>query len=178
MGVLLECSIRAALIAAAVAAVVGGLRISGPRARHLAWCSVLVAMLLLPALTTWGPKATMRVLPAAAEPPAIAAWIAAEPLSAELPEPKAIDTRISPATRPAQGPSWTPNLALLSYLLVAGFLLIRLLMGSARAALLRSRAVQGNGFLISAECACPVTVGWRRPVVSFPLRGVSGRRRN
>jgi len=63
MGPLIECSIRAALIAAAVAAVAGGLRIASPAARHLAWCSVLAAMLLLPAFTVWGPKATVRVLP-------------------------------------------------------------------------------------------------------------------
>jgi hypothetical protein len=69
MGLLLDCSIRAALIAAAIAAVIGGLRISNARARHAAWCGVLAAMLLLPAFSLWGPKATVGVLPAVAEGP-------------------------------------------------------------------------------------------------------------
>ena len=78
MGLLLECSIRAALIAAAVAAVIGGLRIANAPARHWAWCGVLAAMLLLPAFSVWGPKATVRVLPlpAGAEGPGIESWIA------------------------------------------------------------------------------------------------------
>ena len=53
MGLLLGCSIRAALIAAAVAAVVSGLRIANASARHLAWCGVLAGMLLLPAFSLW-----------------------------------------------------------------------------------------------------------------------------
>ena len=71
MGLLLECSVRAALIAAAVAAAVGSLRIASAPARHLAWCAVLAAMLLLPAFSAWGPKAPVRVLPAVAEAPGL-----------------------------------------------------------------------------------------------------------
>ena len=71
MDLLLECSIRAALMAAAVAAVVGGLRIASPRARHRAWCGVLAGMLLLPVTSLWLPKATVRVLPPITGAPAI-----------------------------------------------------------------------------------------------------------
>jgi hypothetical protein len=63
MSFLLESSLRAVLVAGAVAAVVHGLRIANARARHLAWCGVLAAMLLLPAFCAWGPRVKFRVLP-------------------------------------------------------------------------------------------------------------------
>ena len=50
----------------------------------------------------------------------------------------------------------------------AAFLIVRLLLGAARAASLLRRATPQPGFLASAECACPITVGWRRPVVVLP----------
>ena len=64
MSLLFEASIRAGLIAAAIAAIVYVLRIVNAPARHTAWCGVLFAMLLLPVFSAWGPKATIPVLPA------------------------------------------------------------------------------------------------------------------
>jgi hypothetical protein len=118
MGLLLECSIRAVLIAAAVAAVVDGLRIANSSARHLAWCSVLAAMLLLPAFSVWGPKATLRVLPAAEAPP-IVAWTPVVPRKAEPSDPSAAHSRLSPVEQPSGRLSWRPDLLFVVYLFCA-----------------------------------------------------------
>lgn len=64
---LLDWSLRAALMAAGTSVALFALRIRTPAARHAAWTGVLVAMLLLPVMTTWGPKARLPVLPAARE---------------------------------------------------------------------------------------------------------------
>src|SRR5262245_50209076 len=64
---LLDWSLRALLMAAGTAAALSALRVRTPAARHLAWTGVMVVMLLLPALTTWGPKTPLPVLPAARE---------------------------------------------------------------------------------------------------------------
>src|SRR5690349_3552272 len=100
MGLLLECAIRAVLIAAVVAAVLGGLRIANARARHLAWCAVLAAMLLLPAFSLWGSKATVRVLPAVTEAPAIVPWIPMAPQNAGSPGPPAAKSQL-PTVQPS-----------------------------------------------------------------------------
>jgi len=63
MSLVLECSIRAGLIAAAVAGILAGLRIVSAPPRHTAWTGVLAAMLMLPAFSAWMPKATIPVLP-------------------------------------------------------------------------------------------------------------------
>jgi tetratricopeptide (TPR) repeat protein len=167
MGLLIECSIRAALIAAAVAAVAGGLRIASPAARHIAWCSVLGAMLLLPAFTVWGPKATVRVLPVAIEAPPVAPWIPQISEEAAA-EPVAVNVRMPMVEKPAWGLFQWTELLFWAYVCGVGFLMIRLLLGTVRAASLRKRAMREQGFLSSSECACPVTVGWLRPAVILP----------
>jgi Zn-dependent protease with chaperone function len=165
MELLLECSIRAALIATAVAAVVGGLRIGAATARHLAWCGVLAAMLMLPAFSVWGPKATVRVLPAATEALGIEPSI--PPASQDAgppgpPVPKPRSSLVQQHLRPG------PNFLFVGYLIGTGVLIIRLLFGTARAASLLRRAFPEQGFVTSPECACPVTVGWRRPTIVLP----------
>jgi hypothetical protein len=61
--VLFESAVRATLVAAAVALVLRVMRIESAVVRHAAWVGVIIIMLLLPALVTWGPKASLRVLP-------------------------------------------------------------------------------------------------------------------
>ncbi len=168
MGLLIECSIRAALIAAAVAAVAGGLRIASPAARHVVWCSVLAAMLLLPPFTVWGPKATVRVLPAAIETPPALPWTPEISEAAVAAEPAAANLRMPREEKPALGNFQWTDLLFWAYVCGVGFLMIRLLLGTVRAASLRKRALREQGFLSSSECACPVTVGWLRPVVILP----------
>ena len=50
LGVLVDASLRAALVATLVAAALAALRVEAGAARHRAWTIVLVAMLLMPAL--------------------------------------------------------------------------------------------------------------------------------
>ena len=64
LSLLFECAVRAALIAVSAAVVMRVMRIRAAAARHSAWTGVMVLMLLLPALTFWGPKASLRLLPA------------------------------------------------------------------------------------------------------------------
>jgi hypothetical protein len=64
--VLLEFTVRSSLIAAAAGLVLWVMRIKMAAARHAILTGVTLAMLLLPAFATWGPKAPLPVLPRAA----------------------------------------------------------------------------------------------------------------
>ena len=158
---LIDSSVRVVLIAGTVAAILCALRISDPRARHAAWCGVLASMLLLPGYCTWGPKAPLRVLPARD---------AASGMGADLTVPVSPSPSI-PAAAMALPPQQAakPDLLWVAYLLVSGIFMLRLVHGILRANALRRRARPGDGFLTSAECACPITLGWWRPVVVLPV---------
>lgn len=162
MDLLLVCSIRAVLMAAAVATVLGVLRIANPAARHRAWCGVLAGMLLLPAASLWLPKTTIRVLPAVSGTLADAPWSALPPETAPAPLP-ATEHRSTPIQNPQE-----PDLLLAVYLCGVVILLARLLLGTARAAWLVKSASQEAEFYARAECICPITVGWLRPVIVLP----------
>ena len=165
MSLLMECSLRAAVLAAAVAAVIHGLRIRDARIRHAAWCGVLTTMLVLPGIVAWAPKATLAILPAAAAP-VISLPVAADAPGTDPPAPAAT-VSAPPEHAPAaarEGPDW----AVIVYLAIAGLLLARLLIGVLRAASLRKRSRQEDGFHSSTSCVCPLTVGWWRPVVVLP----------
>src|SRR5690348_8041774 len=147
MSLLVETSIRALLMAGGVALVIYGLRIANARARHLAWCSVLAAMLMLPALSAWAPKVAVRVLPRGAEVPALDPWTPTGPVPSppSAAPPTFAPARSAPTTaRPKLDPLW------IGYLAVAGLMLIRLLYGARRAAPLRRRARPEAGFRSSA----------------------------
>ena len=66
-----ECAVRAALIAVVTAVVLRAIGIKSAAARHTAWSSVMLTMLLLPVWTAWGPKAPIRLLPPLAQPATI-----------------------------------------------------------------------------------------------------------
>jgi len=160
---LFEFVVRAALIAAGTAAVVRILRVRTAAARHVAWAGVVALMLLLPVWTAWGPKASLRVLPAAAAPAASRTAVPAETFS-RLVLP-GLDVIPAPVQRP--GWSWPACLAYI-YLLGACVLLARLAVGTVRAHKLVRRAANRGGRLTSDSCAAPVTVGWLTPTVILP----------
>ncbi|MCL4851422.1 MAG: TIGR03435 family protein [Bryobacteraceae bacterium] len=165
MPLIIEASVRVVFVAAGVAAVVYGLRIGSARARHLAWCGVLLAMLLLPAFCAWGPKATLRVLPPSEAP----ALIASAATYVKPHEPSSMPSRSDQMdAAPAPVQAW-PDLLWTAYLLIAAILLIRLIHGATRAASIPKRARRERGFFSSPECACPITVGWWRPVIVLPM---------
>jgi hypothetical protein len=162
---LVECAVRAALIAAATAGVLRATRIRTPVVLHAAWTGVLLSMLLLPLWTVWGPRASMRVLL-----PMPAPWeIVAAPSAGVLhvlqgnPRPAGIVESVPQA----EGPDWQRVLRGL-YLVVASALLARLAIGTVRTHRLVRVAVRRDGGLTSAWSAAPITVGWFRPVVILP----------
>jgi hypothetical protein len=152
---LLESSVRAALIALGTAAVLHALRAKSAGARHAAWAGLVVLMLLLPLWMAWGPRASLRVLPAAPTPAAVTP-ILLSPLV-----PLGISAvRVEPPAR------W--NWLAIVYLSGVSLLLLRLATGTLRAHILARGATIRDGRLTSPRCAAPVTVGWLRPSVILP----------
>jgi beta-lactamase regulating signal transducer with metallopeptidase domain len=161
-----ECAVRAALIAVVTAVVLRTIGIKPAAARHTAWTSVMLTMLLLPIWTAWGPKTPIRLRPpvevhgSTETPPQNVL-----PYSVHLTEMRQVKT-----SRPhPTGQNWTwQSLLLIVYGFGAFGLLVRLAIGTARTHRLRSRANVREGKGISSECTCPITVGWLHPVVILP----------
>ena len=65
LGLLADASLRAALVATLVAAALAALRVQAGATRHAAWTIVLVAMLLMPALSRLVPDVGVPIPPAA-----------------------------------------------------------------------------------------------------------------
>jgi hypothetical protein len=148
----LECAVRAALLVAATASVLYAMRVKAATARHGVWAGIVVMMLLLPIWATWGPKASLRVLP---------------PL-AETNQAKApIEIFSTGALGSIPGSPW-PAVLFGAYLLGLCFLLFRLAMGTVRALGLIHDSVLHGGVRTSSLCSAPVTVGFFRPTVIFP----------
>jgi uncharacterized protein (TIGR03435 family) len=150
---LLEFVIRTTLIAAVTGVTVWMMRIRSPGARHAAWVGVSVAMLLLPAWMAWGPKASLRVLPARS------VMVTNDPPAEIAPGEDLIIIQAAPvlaAKTSRRNWSWFETF-LTVYLLGAGVLLLRLAIGTIRARR-----------LTSAACAAPVTVGLLRPRIILP----------
>ena len=163
---ILECAVRALLIAVCTGAVLLILRVKTARVRHGVWASVVVLMLALPVWTAWGPRAVVRVLHPAATPTVSQSAVSAAVISAQaLPEAFPAESPAPPVRRLAL--TWWNCLAAL-YLLGLGALLARLATGTVRAHMLVRRAAHRDGQLTSDSCAVPVTVGWLRPAVILP----------
>src|SRR5215813_133198 len=172
---LLDWSLRAVLMAVGTAATLGALRVRTPAARRLAWIGVLVAMLLLPAMTTWGPKAPLPVLPAAREQ--LAPELPASEGGRTLPASQSVEdkrTSDASATRPslkAEPPRLPRNwgwITLVCYFMGVGAMVIRMAIGAIQARSMIRQATFVDGARVSAQCASPVTVGWLRPLVVLP----------
>jgi hypothetical protein len=161
-----ECAVRASLIAVFTAVVLRTVGIKPAAARHTAWTSVMLTMLLLPIWTALGPKTPIRLLPPVERHgsietplqnafPASVRWTEMRPVKTSEPHPT--------------GQNWTwQSLLLIVYGFGAFGLLARLAIGTARTHRLRSRANVRDGKGISSECTCPITVGWFHPVVILP----------
>src|SRR5216684_1591733 len=127
---ILECAVRASLIAICTAAFLYILRVKAARVRHGVWASVVVLMLALPVWTAWGPRAVVRVLNPWLNPATPRSTISTgiisgqaliETLPVETPKP------------PVRSLLWTWRSALTGvYLVGLCALLIRLAIGTAR----------------------------------------------
>jgi uncharacterized protein (TIGR03435 family) len=163
----LDLTIRAALLVVATAAILLLLRVKDAAAQHKVWSGVVLAMLLLPIWTSWGPKATLRILPQSSE---------GAPVSTSAAVIRNFSERSNSAMNLPQNPSpaapswlWTWQTSLLTvYLLGATALLGRLAIGALRARRLLNNANLRGGRLTSTAFAVPVTVGWSRPCVILP----------
>lgn len=154
---LVECSIRAALLALCAAAILAALRVKAAAAQHAVWTGVAGCMLVLPLWTAWGPKAAMPLLPAR---------YAAAQANPDAPAQPQLEAAASPADGlaiPATRGSAPPHpwpwelIALGGYASGAVWLLLRLAIGTVR-----------TRRLTSADCVAPVTVGLLRPRVILP----------
>ncbi|MGH9576498.1 MAG: M56 family metallopeptidase, partial [Terriglobales bacterium] len=173
---LLDWSLRALLMAAGTAAALGILRVRTAAARHLAWTGVLAAMLLLPALTAWGLKLAVPMLPPAREQlaPETSTLDGApiRPASQYVASPEAIARRAMPEAGPPElKQNWAWNwkwIVLVLYVTGFGVMAIRLIVGTIQARAMVRQTTSLDGLRVSAQCASPVTVGWLRPVVILP----------
>jgi hypothetical protein len=163
---IVEWSIRALLLVLGTGLIVSMLRVRGASVLHRAWTAAMVAMLLLPVWTTWGPSVTAPVLPAVEEP----ATRPEIPFASEEPRGEAARVvAVEPfrsVPRPA-GPNW-PQILSAVYLAGIAVMLARLVRGTLQVRSMMSGVRQAEGFVSSPLCAAPVTVGWLRPVLLLP----------
>jgi GWxTD domain-containing protein len=175
---LLEATLRSSIIAAAAALALPLLRVRAAAIRHRVWTVVLLAMLVLPAWTAWGPQIALPVLPLERSAPtrdAVVPPLASAPLADVMapPPPVAATSAAATATEPilsAAAPERSALQAWLVSIYLAGVMLLaaRLVLGMARVRKLvrEARVVSGN--LTSAQLATPVAVGVLRPRVLLP----------
>jgi len=151
MTILLESAIRVTLIAAIIGLVLFAMRIKTASVRHAVWASVVVLMLLLPALVTWGPRASIPVLSPA------------RPAVTFLPPPSpaglVTTTPAGPPSIPSPSPAREGGGYIAIYLFGVGVFLLRLAIGTIRA-----------NRLTSSSCVVPVTVGLLHPRIILPER--------
>jgi beta-lactamase regulating signal transducer with metallopeptidase domain len=151
---ILELVVRAALLVVGTAAVLYVMRIRAAALRHRVWTVMVVAMLLLPIWTPWGPKLSLRVLPVLPE----------TTVEGMAPLQRATSNRLLSSTAISG-----PQAVLLGvYFLGAGLFLFRLALGTFRARKLIRGSAPHNGIYTNPLCAAPITVGFVRPVVIFP----------
>jgi hypothetical protein len=161
-----ECAVRATLIAVVTAAVLRAIGIKPAAARHTAWTSVMLTMLLLPVWTVWGPKAPIRLLPPPAQPETIETPLTGVLHYSALPAVM-YPMETSEPRHAVQNWNWQ-SLLLVVYGFGAFALLARLAVGTARTRRLIRRTEVRDGKRISSECASPITVGCLHPVVILP----------
>jgi hypothetical protein len=162
MEILAESAVRVTLLTAAVGGVLAALRIRSPRAAHVAWCGVAIAMLLMPLMVAWGPEAAVPVLPGRQRL-----------LSSTGAPSTAVDERRGvmppPAKRPTASPDWNwQRPALLAYGAIASLLVLRIVIGLRHASRLQAEAIVIDGRLTHPCCSTPITVGLWSPAIVLP----------
>ena len=174
LDVLLEASLRATLIAAAVVGALWLFRTSAAAVRHRVWTVVMVAMLALPFSISFVPDIALQVLPRAQA----SASSTVAPLSvfdasignsrAPL-RPAVAEATAYGAAEPAPPSASSLRLGLIAlYVGGVAVLLTRLIIGTVRVRSLARNARVVNGRFTSSHIATPLTFGVLRPRILLP----------
>ncbi len=164
MDTLVESAIRATVIAGSCAVIIWLLRIKGASVRHAMWTGVVLVMLALPVLTSWGPSITVRIL---RRPSLVEVSVPAR--SVPTPTQTLRQDRMTPFSSFVASPMWTGSrIASLVYVAGLSVLIFRLLLGTWQAVALRRRATVIQDRLTSSDYATPVTTGVWAPRVILP----------
>jgi len=164
---LIECAIRSTLIAAAATAVLAAMRIKNVAARHSAWTSVMVFMLALPLLVTFGYAVPLRILPPVHQNAEQVEPSSAGKIAFILPQINPALSESPPAERKPGHLAWMPWIEGI-YFFGVGVLLLRLITGTIGAHRVKRQARQLDGRLTSASCSSPITMGWVHAVTILP----------
>ena len=168
---ILTWSVRALLMATGTGVVLKILRVRAASTLHRAWAATMIAMLLLPVWTKWGPSVVAPVLPAKPVRTAIpmidtgARGDAAMPVFVSAATPERFGPH--PSAPLPFAPNWRAIL-LAVYLAGVALMLARLIRGTLMARSMLRGASRAEGFLNSPRCAAPVTIGWFNPVLLLP----------
>lgn len=167
MTLLLECAVRAALVATGTAVILWALRIRTAAAKHAAWTAVVLAMLLLPIWLAGGLRLSLPVLRPTTAAAGIATTNPGNVVADALPQPEAMSPTAPAVARSARQAGWD-EIVFGAYLVGAAVLLVRLALGTVQANRLRRSAVMDAGRATSGRCTTPITVGWFQPELILP----------
>ncbi len=162
---LLESALRTAAVALAVWVVLKLAKIHAAPVQHVMWTAVLMMMLATPVILSWGPEASIPVLPSASFIPPDVTIADEQPVSERTEEADS-----APASTPAAPPAAWDSVFYLSGIYLSGLLVLlgRLTIGSWQVRRLVRGAVLKDGMLAHRACSTPITVGWFRPKVILP----------
>jgi beta-lactamase regulating signal transducer with metallopeptidase domain len=173
LGVLSESSVRAIIIAAAIALVLWGMRMKSPAICHRAYTGVLMAMLLLPFLSVWAPKITIPLLPAESGFQEIRA-------ESFVPQPDLSSTdtgssrlsKIPPLDMARKRSASSLNIfeiAGILYFIGFGLFIARLLAGMVLSYRLVPKTQRNDKGFYCSRCSAPLTIGLLHPCILLPM---------
>ena len=179
-GVLSESSLRATIMVIAVMIILWALRVMSPTVQHRAWTGVLVAMLVLPLLSSWAPRILVPILPAV--PTVVQVASDAQPASKAVSGsfvPGSIQVAVNPvfsaSSQPlpqagGRGYQWgVYEIAIVAYLLGFLILMARLFVGWVLAARLAPETSRDGRPFHTSRCKAPLSVGLFRPRILLPM---------
>jgi len=164
---LLECAVRAILIATGTAVALSVMRIKNVVARHQAWTGVVLSMLMLPLWTAFGYQVPIRVLSPIPQQTELTGTVSAETAPVFITQTNNRPLAISKSDAQPQAMNWR-QFMLGIYLLGVCVLLLRLALGTVGAYRLMYQARRERGRLTSSSCLSPITVGWLQAVTILP----------
>ena len=164
---LLECAVRAILIATGTAVALSVMRIKNVVARHQAWTGVVLSMLMLPLWTAFGYQVPIRVLSPIPQHGELTGSVPAATVPVVITQMNDHSSAISKGDATPQLLDWR-EFMLGIYVLGVCVLLLRLAMGTCGAYRLMHQARCVQGHLTSSSCLSPITVGWLHAVTILP----------